>query len=185
MRSSRSMGNPVSDKALDGLGDLGTEIRGLRQFRKRLRDSGRDYDSLSDLVSLPGLSETPGTESTTSWSQVTENVYARFLTFGHNLDVGTIEIRVTKTGRGPSATRQTLTNIDISSLVADPGVGTTQPLSFSPIFGSMAVPLLSTANPVVVVAFLAALIAAEHTDWEGNPSAGTVSKDGIGHEVSR
>lgn len=156
----------VTDQTLDSLGELGQEIRALREFRRTLRESGGNYENLRSLITLPGVSENLGTEATTSWSQISERVYARFLITGHYLDVGELQIRVVASLRSPKSLKNDAIKIDVSSFVADPGKGGIQPLSFSPIFGSLAIPYLTSANPAVVAAFLAALIAAEYTDWE-------------------
>ena len=156
----------VTDQTLNNLGELGQEIRALRDFRRTLKESGGNYENLRSLISIPGASENPGTETTTQWSQISENVYARFLTTGHYLDVGELQIRVVSEKRAPQGLRSSTARIDIAGLVADPGSGGIQPLSFSPLLASAAIPLLAAANPAVVAAFLAALIASEYTDWE-------------------
>lgn len=156
----------VTDQTLSDLGELGQEIRALRDFRRTLHASGGNYENLRSLVSLPGASETPGTEIATKWSQISENVYTRFLTTGHYLDVGELQIRVASVKRAPQASGTSIAKIDIAGLVADPGSGGVQPLSFGPLHASAAIPLLAAADPAIVAAFLAALIAAEYTDWE-------------------
>ncbi|MBI4405538.1 MAG: hypothetical protein HY537_15350 [Deltaproteobacteria bacterium] len=154
----------VTDSTLDALGDFGKSIRAIREFRKALK-SGGNYDTLRTVISLPGTSKTPGTETTTLWSKLSENVYARFLTSGHYLDVGKLEVRVVTSGRLPQTQKSALATINITSLVADPGMAAIQPLSFSPLHASAAIPILAAADSPLVVAFLAALIAAEYTDW--------------------
>jgi len=156
----------ITDEALKSLGDFGETIRSLREFRRLLRESSGSYDNLKSLISLPGVSESPGTEMTTPWSRLSENVYARFLTSGHFLEVGQLQIRVLATKRGPQSSGSHSTKIDIADLVADPRSGSIQPLSFSILQASAAIPLLAVADPKVVAAFLAALIVAEYTDWQ-------------------
>jgi hypothetical protein len=157
----------VTDQALSSLGEFGEAIRSLKEFKRSLRESGGNYENLNSLISLPGISETTGTEATTHWSQISENVYARFLTAGHYLNVGGLQIRVVAATRFPQATQALdSSKIDIAGLVADPGSGGVQPLLFGPMQGSVAIPFLAAADPPVIAAFLAALIVAEYTDWQ-------------------
>lgn len=158
--------NELTDQTLDRLGELGQAISSLKEFRKALKESWGSYESLKSLISLPGNSDTPGTAATTPWSQLSENVYARFLTTGYYLNVGKLEIRVVPSKRVPQATGNRSEKVDIAGLIADPGSTGVQPLSFSPLHASAAIPLLAAADPAIVAAFLAALIASEYTDWD-------------------
>lgn len=157
----------LTDQTLNNLGEFGQEIRALKEFRRTLRESGGSYESLSSLISLPGISENPGTETTTPWSQISENVYARFLTTGHYLDIGEFQIRVAPSKRSPKALKNEATKIDISSLVADPGSGGVQPLSFSALSGMLAVEALpASASPALIAAVIAAILAEKYVDWD-------------------
>jgi hypothetical protein len=157
----------VTDQTLGALGDLGQEIRAIKEFRRTLRESEGNYDSLRALISLPGVSGTPGTESATPWSQLSQNIYARFLTSGHYLDVGELQIRVVVSKRSPQASKNEATKIDISSLIADPGTGGIQPLSFSVLSGILAVEALpASASPALIAAVIAAVLAEKYVDWD-------------------
>lgn len=157
----------ITDEALNNLGDLGREIIALREFRRRLRESGGGYESLRELISLPGISENLGTEATTPWSKLSENVYARFLITGHFLDVGELQIRIISAKRTPADSKNQLTRIDISSLIADPGKGEIQPLSLSALAGMLAVRgIPASASPALIAAVIAAILADKYVDWD-------------------
>lgn len=156
----------VTDGMLSSLGTFGDTVRDIRNFRKVTRESGFEYDSLQSLISLPGSSQDEGTEETTSWSQISDNVFARFLTSGHYLDIGQLQIRVVDSDRSPKAIVDSLFSIDISAFIADPGVRSIQPLSFSILVGGIAIPFIAKGHPELVAAFLVGLITAEYTDWE-------------------
>lgn len=163
--------NELTDDALNSLGTFGESIKGIRSFRKKLLERGYEYEELSSLISLPGPSLQKGTEETTPWSQISENVYARFITTGHYLDVGELQVRVMGKARFPQAIKSNLSVIDVSSLIADPGAAGIQPLSFTPLQGAIAIPFLVEGSPTIVSVFLAALIAAQYTDWEAVSAA--------------
>lgn len=156
----------TTDQFLDGVGEVGAQIRAIRDFRSKLQYGG-DYDNLKSIISLPGTSETPGTEAATLWSKLSENVYARFVTRGHYLEVGELQIRVASGKRAPKALKIGNAKIDLASLVADPGSGAIQPLSFSALAGLVAVDTIpARASPALIAAIIAAILADKFVDWD-------------------
>lgn len=159
----------ATDELLDRLGEVGNDIKALREFRKGIRAHRNDYESLRSLISLPGRSTSLGTETTTPWSQISEKLYVRFLTSGHFLDLGQLQIRVLSDQRAPTArsAKESSVSVDIGTLIADPGTGNIQPLSFTPLIGGIGIPFISAgASPVLIAAALAALLGAKIIDWD-------------------
>lgn len=157
----------LTDETLNSLGTLGEGIRAIRDFRRMVRERGYEYEELRTLVSLPGPSSEKGMEETTPWSQISGNVFARFLTTGHYLDIGQLQIRIVGRERSPQASKNNLTIIDVSALIADPGVAGIQPLSFSALSGALAVGVLpAEVSPLLVAAVIAALLAKKGIDWD-------------------
>ena len=160
-----SLFDEVSDQTLNNFGEIGQEVRTLRDFRRTLKESGGNYENLRSLVSLPGASENPGTETTTPWSQISENVYARFITTGHYLDAGALQIRVVSETRAPKSLGSSTAKIDIAGLVADPGNSGIQPLSFSALSGMLAVDTLPvSASPSLIAVVIAGILAERYVD---------------------
>jgi hypothetical protein len=155
----------LTDEALKEIGQVGEMIQEARSFRRKIWEGSGNDSNLSDLIHLPGVSPVSGSE--TPWSQIAPRVYARFLTEGHFQEVGQIQIRVLSQIRGPKSKSSGTAIIDISSLVADPGSHSIQPLSFTPLFGIAAVKLIGTrAPPAIIAAAIAGILAAKYPDWD-------------------
>lgn len=156
----------LTDEAMSLLGSFGEAVKAIRNFRRKVRERGYDYEDLSSLISLPGPSSEKGTEETTSWSQVSENIYVRFLTSGHYLDIGELQIRVVGRSRAPQAIKDNLSIIDVSALIADPGAAQIQPLSFSVLSGALAIGALpAEASPLLAAAVIAVILTEQAIDW--------------------
>jgi len=156
----------AADNLLNNLGDLGRNIRAFQKAREDLRRFANDYRSLEAGISLPGLSRDIGDSSTTPWSRIQGNVYARFMTNGNYNDIGQLQLRVVDFPSDDPTMENNLTTVDLTGLVADPGTGNIQPLSFSPLAAGVAVGVLTVDAPVLlIVAAIMAAYAAANTDW--------------------
>jgi len=156
-----------SDEFLLTLGSFGREILTARNFQKSIQQYGNDYSRLAALIDVGG--STAQTSSSTGWSKINDQVYARFLTEGHFQDIGQIQVRVINPQkRSPSALTNILVPIDLSSWVADPGYVQIQPLSFSMLLseeGILLIPEIADA-PLIAAALLSAILAAQVIDWD-------------------
>ncbi len=153
----------LTDEALSSLGSFGESVKAIQGFRKKISEHGYEYENLSSLISLPG----PSSErEITSWSQISENVYARFLTSGHYLNIGELQIRVVGRSRVPQVIKDNLSIVDVSALIADPGMAQIQPLSFSALSGVLAIGVLPVeASPLLAAAVIAAILTEKAIDW--------------------
>jgi hypothetical protein len=156
----------ATDNLLNNLGDLGKNIRAFQKAREDLRRFANDYRSLEAGISLPGLSRDIGDSSTTPWSRIQGNVYGRFMTAGNFNDVGQLQLRVLDVRSAASNAENNLTTVDLTGLVADPGTGNIQPLSFSPLMGVAAVGALTLEAPAILIAgAIMGIYAAQNIDW--------------------
>jgi hypothetical protein len=158
----------VSSKFLYQIGSSGKKLAELREFRNVLKNTGHDFEKLSQLlIELPGaLNQMSQTE--TPWSRIKDNVYARFLTHGHYLDIGQIQIRVLPPIRQINSEQSSFATLDLTSWQADPLSNGIQPLSFSPLFGYggvLVVPAIAEA-PILATALIGAILSASVIDWE-------------------
>jgi hypothetical protein len=158
----------TSDDLLSETGEVGTDIVEIRNFRRSLREAGNDYLTLRSLIDLKTNFQPESQKPT--WSQISDRVYARFVTRGHFQELGQIQIRVLPPlqKRNPSSTIVSKITIDLSSWLADPRNLSIQPLSFSTVVGSQGVlliPELADA-PLLAAAALGAILASEMIDWD-------------------
>ncbi len=170
----------VTDEFLEELGDVGTAIIQIRDFRRLIKTAGNDYSRLSQLIHLPGHSaETQGVS--TAWSKISENIYARFITKGHFQEVGEFQVRILPAtfARKVNSVNTASVKVDISSLVADPRSNSIQPLSFSPLYGYAGVlvaPELA-ANPILLGVLLGVVLASQPVDWNAFHDVGQLGKE--------
>jgi hypothetical protein len=157
------------EQELDRLSDLSSGaiprlsglpyLQGMRNFRNKLREVGNDYEELKDIVDT---TLTMQKQTDTSWSKISENIYARFVTEGRFGDIGFIQVRVLpEAGRIVNSESQEKYSLDLASLVANPNDSVIQPLSFTPLFrigGAVTTPHLvenSRATALLVTLSLA------------------------------
>ena len=151
----------------DNLGELGKKIREMRDYKDRFREVGYDYAELSEMIDTATRSQFKGE---TSWSQISSNIYARFITEGSFREIGYIQVRVLlSTGReiNSEATKQVV--FDLVSLQANPNNESIQPLSFSPLYGIGGTITLTPAisrHPLAGALLLASVLGAKYIDWE-------------------
>jgi hypothetical protein len=151
------------------LGEVGQKIKDLREFKERLHESGHDYSRLSELIEITSnLNKKEISE--TSWSKISSNVYARFVTDGHYQQIGFVQIRILVEGkkREVSSISNKKTTVDLASLLANPNTGSVQPLAFSPLYGFagvLTVPALAEV-PLAATILLTAILAAKVIDWD-------------------
>ena len=123
-----------ADQLLLQLGETGKKIIEMRNFKYELERVGNNYTELSQNIiteiqshKLPQI---------TPWSQISNRVYARFITETIYLSIGYIQIRVLP---GQSLRRINSVNnkvvIDYSGWFANPKNSSIQPLSFSMLYG--------------------------------------------------
>ncbi len=156
----------ASDELLSELGEVGHAIAEMRSFRNLVRQNGDDYEALSSRIGLSKL-DTP-IQTQTSWSKISDQVYARFVTQGHFQEAGQLEIRVLPSPRNriPNSFQTQKVLIDINSWVADPQNVSVQPLTFSAIVGSRGILLFPEFTPLIAVSALGFILSAEYIDWE-------------------
>jgi hypothetical protein len=141
-------------------------LEGMRSFRDKLREVGNEYEELKDLIDTSPLNK-KGLE--TSWSKISENVYARFVTEGSFGDVGFLQVRVVpETGRTINSESQKHYLLDVVSLVANPNDPRIQPLSFTPLFGMAGVVATSriAVNPRAAALLIALTLAVYPMNWD-------------------
>lgn len=162
-----------SDDLLNELGIVGQKINEIRKFKNRLHDVGNDYSRLSELINITSnLNKKEISE--TSWSQISNNIYARFVTDGHFQDIGFVQIRILAGGLNTAQKREiNSTSIndvvfDLLSLLANPNSDVIQPLTFSPLYGFAGVMVLPALadSPLAATMILAAVLAAKTIDWD-------------------
>ena len=138
----------------------GDRPRETRELHNSILNSYANYQTLRDSISIGSRSSIEGTETTTPWSQLSEGVYARFITLSHYERPGVLQIRALKAG-----------SIHPAELAADPDDKKIQPL------GLAAVPIpLVAPHPLLLMAILAYAAAetAKNVDWN---AVGKVLKD--------
>jgi len=140
----------------------------MREFRERLREFGYDYAQLSELIDTTTRSELRGD---TPWSQISTNVYARFVTEESFGGIGYIQVRVLPYNSGREINSETNKQevLDLVSLLANPNARDIQPLSFSPLFGFGGTVTLTPAlsrHPLAAALLLAAVLSSRNVDWE-------------------
>lgn len=162
-----------SEDLLFELGDVGKKIIEFRKFKELLRDVGHDYSRLSEIINTTSLlNKKEITE--TQWSQISKNVYARFVTEGHFGDIGFIQIRILANEKTIEKKREVNAVlsyeevVDLFSLLANPNSDSVQPLTFTPLYGSAGVLILPALmdNPVAATMVLAAILTAKIIDWD-------------------
>ncbi|NOT77487.1 MAG: hypothetical protein HOP07_00630 [Bacteriovoracaceae bacterium] len=158
-----------SESLLKELGNVGQKIIGIRRFKARLDEVGNDYSQLSELINTTSLT-TSLKKSDTSWSQISKNVYARFVTSGHYQEIGFVQIRILKENQNRviNSFSGDVVSFELVSLVGNPGLNSIQPLAFSPLYGYagvMALPVL-LENPLAATMVLAAVLTANTINWD-------------------
>ncbi len=76
------------------LGEAGKGIVAFREVKSRLVNRGRDWRNLSDIFIIDNGSQGAGNILETPWSQLGENVYARFITEGNAGSTGLLLLRL-------------------------------------------------------------------------------------------
>lgn len=155
------------NKTLNELGDTGQKIRELKEFKSRLDEVGHDYSRLSELIEVSPQTKKKGD---TSWSEISEKAYIRFVTDGHFQEVGFVQFRILteKQLRKISSISIQKTPIDLTSLIANPNSNTIQPLSLTSLYGFagiVATPAISQ-HPLAGAALLGAVLASQAIDWD-------------------
>lgn len=153
---------------LDDLDDFGNRIKQMKEFRDRLLEVGYDYEELRKMIDTSTRSQV--TEDT-PWSQISNNVYARFITEGSFGEIGYLEVRVvsSESGRAINSINAKTEIFDIASLLANPNSNGIQPLSFSPLYGVAGTVTLSPAissYPLAGALLIAAVLSAKFIDWD-------------------
>ncbi|MBC7458786.1 MAG: hypothetical protein H7235_10935 [Bdellovibrionaceae bacterium] len=153
----------ASEDVLNELGDTGKQINKMRQFRQRLKETGNDYKSLSQMIEVSETAKSINSKfSSAAWSQISDRIFARFITEGHYQQVGYVQIRVLPDlqKRKTSSATDSKVSFDLTSLVGDPMAAGIQPLSFSPIygFGGLALESTTLVPPVALGIILGAII---------------------------
>lgn len=157
----------ASDEFLGELGEVGAILIRMREFHQLIKKYGNDYVRLSGLIETIKNHGKP--KDSTSWSRISDNVYARFLTRGSFQEIGQIQIRIlpSKLIRKTSSTTLAKTPIDLTSWVADPMGAAIQPLSFSALYGFTGVLIIPelSENPLLLGALLGSVIGSRPIDW--------------------
>lgn len=76
------------------LGDTGRNLYAVKQVHERLVARGGSWRNLSDIFLLQNGTPPTGDVLTTPWSQLTDGVYARFVTEGNADDTGLLMLRI-------------------------------------------------------------------------------------------
>jgi len=163
----------ASENLFDAFGEVGQKINEIQKFKKRLHEVGHDYSRLSELINIP-TNFNKNEISNTSWSQISKNVYARFITDGHFQDIGFVQIRILPSGgtegqkREVNSINDNKVAVDIGALIANPNSDPVQPLTFSPMYGFAGILVLPALveNPISATMILAAILTATTIDWD-------------------
>jgi hypothetical protein len=140
----------------------------MRKFRDRLHEVGYDYAELSGMIDTKTRSLLTGE---TLWSQISNNIYARFITEESFGGIGYIQVRVfaNSSGREINSEDNKKVIFDLTSLQANPNHISIQPLSFSPLYGFGGTVTLTptlSRHPLAGALLLAAVLSAKYIDWE-------------------
>ena len=160
-----------SESLIAEFGELGQQINAIRHFKNKIEKVGNNFESLSQLIEVNEQSKANRKFNlNTSWSQINDRVYARFITEGHYQDIGYAQIRVLSDSqkRAVNSKNENKAIIDIMSWLANPNDPNIQPLSFSTLYGYggvAVVPALIEA-PLAAVILLAAVLSAKIIDWD-------------------
>jgi hypothetical protein len=158
--------NEASDELLSKIGETGQEITAIKNFQITLKNVGNNYEALSRRIRI--IKSSDESSKDIPWSRISENVFARFLTKGHYQELGQIQVRVIgQSARGPNSETPKIA-VNLVSWIADPNQSGIQPLSFSPIYGFggvLVLPALADA-PILALAVLGAVLAAETVNWD-------------------
>lgn len=177
-----------SENLLKELGNVGQKIIEIRRFKARLDEVGNDYSRLSELINTTSAI-TKKEISETSWAQISNNVYARFVTDGHFQKIGFIQIRIFKEDQKRVINSISTSGVifDLASLIANPNSDSIQPLSFSPIYGYAGVMILPALvdNPLAATMVLAAILSAKAIDWDSFLQILNILKDSSFPQVRR
>lgn len=161
--------NEASNQLIENLGPVGIKINEYSKFKNELSEIGHNYQELSRMIETSNESlQTKKGE--TSWSLISPNVYARFVTDGHFNQIGFLQIKLIQDTqqRKINSTNGERVLVDIGSWIANPNNKNIQPLSFSMFLNSQgvwAVPIL-IESPFAAGLVLAAIIAAEKINWD-------------------
>lgn len=79
------------------LGDVGTGLLTYLDVRERLISRGSDWRNLSNIFIINDGTQGAGNILNTPWNQLSENVYARFITEGSAGDTGFLLLRIKET----------------------------------------------------------------------------------------
>lgn len=153
-KGSKLLNLPSFDRFVtSNLGELGSTLLAFRQTHQRLVNRGRDWRNLSNIFIIDDGTQGVGNVSATPWSQVANNIHARFVTGGNAQDIGLLMIRVGNKQSGKEASNgnkalpllpiaaAALTVYDfydlVTTLSAIPeGNGNIQPLAMSAALGT-------------------------------------------------
>lgn len=155
----------ASDEFINQLGSVGEAITEIRNTRNKILDVQGNYDDLRRAIDTRRIQQK---NKLTQWSQISERVYARFVTKGHFQEAGHLQVRVMPASRQAAGVSQAETaTFDVSALVADSESANVQPLSLAPLVGIGGVAVTpSLSNPYTAGVVLAALLAAKIIDWD-------------------
>lgn len=158
-----------SENLFTELGEVGKKIIVIRRFKNQLHKVGNDYSRLSELINTASLL-TKIEAPETAWSQISSNIYSRFITAGHYQEIGFIQIRILKENQKRVINSVSRNDVvfDLVSLIANPNSNSVQPLTFSPIYGYAVVMILPdlVKNPLAATMVLAAVLAAKTIEWD-------------------
>jgi hypothetical protein len=92
--ASQKFGIPSFESLMSELGDVGNYVLQVKQFRQYLIENGSNYQALSDAFIIDDRNQSQEDVFQTPWSQVSNNIYARFLTLGNANDTGLLLVRI-------------------------------------------------------------------------------------------
>lgn len=155
----------ASDEFINQLGSVGEAITDIRSTRQKILSAKGNYDDLRRSIDTRRIQQK---NKLTQWSQISERVYARFVTKGHFQEAGHLQVRVMPASRQAAGVSQAETaTFDVSALVADSESANVQPLSLAPLVGIGGVAVTpSLSTPWTAAAVLAAMLAAKVVDWD-------------------
>ena len=117
---------PSYESALGRMGDLGQTLLNIEQAQATIIAHANDYDTLRSTFAPP-TSESGGAEQT-PWSQLSDRIYARYVTDGHYEHQGTIQLRVVAQ---PGAAPNDVVSVPFTPIISyAPHHKSWQPLTF-------------------------------------------------------